>query len=256
MASYGSYKKINSEAIVDGQITNAKLALNAITNAKFATNSVTATKIANGAVGTDELSSTLDISGKTITYREIVDGDIDASANIPTSKISGLGSLAILNTVGASQITDGSISNSKLTNGVKLVAYSALASYTGRLGNGFLTFTFQNSPNSNIFTNPGGGNGGIQILKEGTVNMVYTQDIITSGTDSGYFTSYVCRNGGNRISPELIRQTGGQWDGYQICGSFDCAVSDSIEIEFPSAPQSIDAWVWSQMSLMWIGYDT
>jgi hypothetical protein len=255
MASYNSFKRVSSGAIVDGAVTSAKLALNAITSAKILNDAVTTAKINDGAVSSSKLSSSLDFSGKTITYRPLTNSDIDASAGIATSKISGLGTLATLNSVGASQITDGSIVNSKITSSTAMVGYSALASYTGRLSNGFLTFTFQNSPNTNVFQTRGDGNGGVRILKAGTVSMVFTQDIITSSSDSSYFTTYICRNGGTRITPQLIRNTGGQWDGYQVCGSFDCAVNDSIEIEFPSAPQSIDPWVWSQLSLMWVGYD-
>lgn len=99
MATYGSYKRIDSDGIVDGELVEAKFATSAITEAKLGTGAVTAdkldtgsvtqAKIASGAVGTTELSGTLDLSSKTVTYRSITDSDFNAGAALATSKISG-----------------------------------------------------------------------------------------------------------------------------------------------------------------------
>lgn len=76
MATYSSFKKINSEAIIDGAITGTKMSANAITTAKINSNAIGTTDIQDGAVGTTQLASSLDFSGKTTTYRPIVNADI------------------------------------------------------------------------------------------------------------------------------------------------------------------------------------
>lgn len=86
MAGYSSFKKIESEGIIDGAVTATKVANGAVTESKIADNSVTNLKIANGAVASGELSNTLDISAKTVIYRSLVDGDF-SSGSITGSKL-------------------------------------------------------------------------------------------------------------------------------------------------------------------------
>jgi len=76
MATYSSFKKLTSEAVIDGAVTTAKLADSAITSAKIANGAVATADIADGSVGTTQLASTVDLSGKTVTYRAITTGDI------------------------------------------------------------------------------------------------------------------------------------------------------------------------------------
>ncbi len=80
MASYNSFKKINSEAIVDDSITAGDIGTESVSSAKIANNAVEQEKFSSGAVSSDKLASNLDISGKTVTYRPIVDGDFNNGA--------------------------------------------------------------------------------------------------------------------------------------------------------------------------------
>lgn len=57
-----------------------------ITSATLADGTVAAVDLAAGAVGTSQLASTLDLSGKTVTYRSIVAGDIASNA-ITSAKV-------------------------------------------------------------------------------------------------------------------------------------------------------------------------
>ena len=87
MATYSSFKKISSDAIVDSSVAAIDVGNNSAITGKFGTGAITSAKIANGAVGTTQLASTIDLSGKTVTYRPIVDGDLSGSANISSSNM-------------------------------------------------------------------------------------------------------------------------------------------------------------------------
>jgi hypothetical protein len=99
MATYDSYKKLTQDSFNTGAVDNADIAANTVTAAKIApgavgtsqliANSVTTGKIANSAVGTTQLANTIDLSGRTVTYRSIATADISASSAIATSKLSG-----------------------------------------------------------------------------------------------------------------------------------------------------------------------
>jgi hypothetical protein len=79
MATYSSFKKISSEAIIDEAITGAALGTGSIETAAFNSASVRTTDILDGAIGTTQLAATLDLSGKTVTYRPIINADITNS---------------------------------------------------------------------------------------------------------------------------------------------------------------------------------
>jgi len=87
MASYSSFKKVDTEAIIDGTIEASDLGPGAIDTAEIQNNAVTGGKFATGQVGADQLASTLDISAKTVTYRPIVNADISNSAAIAGNKL-------------------------------------------------------------------------------------------------------------------------------------------------------------------------
>jgi hypothetical protein len=63
-----------------------------VTSAQLADGTVVAVDLADGAVTSAKLNSTVDLSGKTVTYRSIVAGDI-ASDAITTAKLQQMQSL-------------------------------------------------------------------------------------------------------------------------------------------------------------------
>lgn len=105
MATYGSYKKIRADSIVDATLVNAD----------FANTTITATEIGTGEIGPTQLAATLDFSGKTVTYRPIVNGDFATGAAIATSKISGLAASATTDTTNADNITSGTLDQARIS---------------------------------------------------------------------------------------------------------------------------------------------
>lgn len=85
MATYSSFKKINSDAIVNGAIISNDIASSTIGTAALNNNAVTGTKM-SGVVTSSKIASTIDLSSKTVLYRPIVGSDISDSAGIVGSK--------------------------------------------------------------------------------------------------------------------------------------------------------------------------
>ena len=86
MATYSSFKKIDSAAIVDGAIIAADIAAATVPTAAIDAQAVTSAKMTS-SVTSAKIASTIDLSGKTVTYRSIVDADISASAAIAGAKL-------------------------------------------------------------------------------------------------------------------------------------------------------------------------
>ena len=87
MPTYNSFKRIDADAIVDATIAAADVADNAAIAGKFAVDAITAPKIGAGQVGATQLGASVDLSGKTVTYRTIVDGDLAAGAAITSDRL-------------------------------------------------------------------------------------------------------------------------------------------------------------------------
>ena len=87
MPTYNSFKRIDADAIVDATIAASDVADNAAIAGKFAVDAITALKIGAGQVGATQLGASVDLSGKTVTYRTIVDGDLAAGAAITSDRL-------------------------------------------------------------------------------------------------------------------------------------------------------------------------
>ena len=106
MATYGSYKKIGPDAVIDGTVSNAD----------FANGAIQSSDISNNTITDNELASSIDLSGKTVIYRQLNDGDFDNSAAISTSKFTGFVNSATIDTTDASNITSGTLSSSLISS--------------------------------------------------------------------------------------------------------------------------------------------
>lgn len=103
MATYSSFKKINSDAVVDASIVAADIANATVPTAAIGNQAVTGAKVAN-TVTSAKIASSIDLSSKTVTYRPIVNADIDASAAIAGTK---LGSGAATTNLGYTPVNTG-----------------------------------------------------------------------------------------------------------------------------------------------------
>jgi hypothetical protein len=258
MANYSEFKKISTESIIDNSITTADIADVAVLSDNIQANSVTADKIVNNAVSDAKLSDTIDLSAKTVVYRPFTNTDFSNAAGISTSRISGLGTLAELNSVSSSQIAAGAITSGKLASGAQQSGYT----FMGRMQNNseitggtssWVRFDSYQNGNSDIFEVVTTGEYGVRVKKAGHVQWMYTQDIITSGSTS-YFTirSYI---NSVHYGYQLMRNTGGAWDCIFITGAAQVAANDVVKINYNAAPQSLDNGEWSQFALLWVGYE-
>ena len=173
MANYNSFKRINSAAVIDGEVVTSEISNTTITTDKILDGAATTDKILDGAVTSDKLGSAVDISGKTVTYRSIVNGDISASASIAGSKFAG-GSMsanlggAPLNRAGGSmsgqlKTTTGSTSAPAIYHtgdadtGISFSGNSTSISAGGQVGITMNSNDTLTKPNSPAFSSAGTG---------------------------------------------------------------------------------------------------
>jgi hypothetical protein len=86
MATYSSFKKIDSDAIVDDTIAAGDIAGNTVPAAAITASNVPSAAF-SGTVTSAKLAATIDLSGKSVTYRAITNADVSASAAIAGAKL-------------------------------------------------------------------------------------------------------------------------------------------------------------------------
>lgn len=171
MANYNSFKRINSEAIVDGEVVTSEIGGTTVGTTEFADGAVTENKILDGSVADTQLDTNVDISGKTVTYRAIANGDISSSAGISGGKfasgaISGNLGGAPLNKAGgtmagALKTTTGSTGapavyrSGDADTGISFSGNSTTISAGGQAGVVMNTNDTLTKPNSVAFHSPG-----------------------------------------------------------------------------------------------------
>lgn len=202
MATYSSFKKINTEAIIDGAVTGSTLATNAIITADFANASVRTTDIQDSAVGATQIAGTLDLSGKTVTYRPIVNADIANSAISGSQLASG----AIVSNLG---YTPANLAGATLTGALQLPTASAAAPSLASGGNTNTGIHFAGSNQVQISTAAGNTNN---FVRSGS-NIMHTQPNLPAFHCSGNGGWYYANSFGgvNRWTELNNLQPGGGW---------------------------------------------
>jgi len=210
MPTYNSFKRIDSDAIVDGTIAASDVADNAAIAGKFATDAITAAKIGPGQVGATQLGASVDLSGKTVTYRTIVDGDLSASAGITADR---LASGAITTNLGYTPLSN---NNSNSMTGVLRLPNGSAGAPAIRSASQSNTGIYFDSANNVVFS------------VAGTERMrINANGHKTTGTDSttGSIAWHAAGTSGwtyaNSYGGYGWREIGGGmgWDAYQRGGS-------------------------------------
>ena len=253
MAVYSNFKKISSDAILANSITAAKIQNNAVTAIKIDNNAVTNSKILDGEININKLESTLDFSGKTISYRPISDSDISAGAAIDSSKIGGLGSLAGLNSVNAATIADGAIDNTnKFASGSRFHSAVFMGAVNGNPGaaQAYVQWNTNTNSDTSVFETNSTGNLGLKIKKAGNIIWYWTNEVNGGSNTSSYVYVSQFINGSN-IGSQLISQSS-EWDCISICGAYQCNANDNLEHKFEARVTSAGGW--SQLMVRWVGF--
>lgn len=202
MATYSSFKRINTEAIVDGAVTGTTLATDSIATAAFAAASVRTTDIQDSAVGTTQLASTLDLSGKTVAYRPIVNADVAVAAVAGSQLATG----AIAGNIGYTPANRAGVT---FTGALQLPAASAAAPSLSSGGNNNTGIHFAAGDQVQISTAAGNTNN---FVRSGN-NVMHTQPNLPafhcSGNGGWYYGNSF--GGVNRWTELNNLQPGGGW---------------------------------------------
>lgn len=177
MATYSSFKKINSEAIIDSAVTGTKLGSLSVTSDKINAAAIATADIADGAVGTNQLASTLDLSAKTVTYRPFVNADFSDSA-IPGTKLASGAAAASLGFTPASRAGD------TMSGQLQLAAGSAAAAALAFSGDADTGIHFPSGDNIAIST---GNNNSLIVDSSGRGREPSRPAFHAAGTGGWYY---------------------------------------------------------------------
>jgi hypothetical protein len=164
------FSTVSRTAFPDASITTAMLADGSITSAKIADGTVIAADVADGAITTAKLNSTLDLSGKTITYRSIVAGDLASNA-ITTAKI-----------------TDANVTPAKLSTGAPSWDSSSNSTFGGS-NVGVNTYQGTSTASGVRISTPGTDGTWVAIQTKTNTNLYLSK--ASSYTDASLMTAYV-----------------------------------------------------------------
>lgn len=204
MAKYNTFKKINGEAIIDGAIQTADIVDGTVDTTDFASGAVNTVNVADGAVESTQLAASLDLSGKSVTYRAVEDGDISSTAAIAGSK---LGSGAIVQNLGYTPLNR---AGDTMTGQLRFPSGTTGAPAITRTGDNDTGISF--SGNSTRIS--AGGTTGLNVESGGRVLRENTPMFHSTGTSGWrYANSY----GGSSAWRELNGNFG--WSSYQRGGS-------------------------------------
>jgi hypothetical protein len=178
MATYSSFKKIDSDALIDLTVQSGDIASATIVATDIADGNVTSTKM-SGVVTSAKLNSSIDLSAKTVTYRAIVNSDISASAGITGAK---LATGAAVNNLGYTPVNQ---AGDTMTGTLTVAAGSASAPSLTRSGNTNTGISLE----SNAIRIVGGGNEAIVIDNSGFVRRPNHPAFAVSATTGWLYAS-------------------------------------------------------------------
>ena len=202
MATYSSFKKITSDAIIDSAVTGTKLATNSVLTNSFANSSVRTTDIQDGAVGTTQLSNTLDFSGKTVSYRPFVNADFNNGSIAGGQLASG----AIVSNLGYTPVNK---AGDNVTSPLRLPNASAASPALTSSGNTNTGIHFSATDRIEIST--AGGNTNTFVREGNTVSHVQPNIPAFHATGVGGWYYGNSFGGVNRWTELNNLQPGGGW---------------------------------------------
>jgi hypothetical protein len=204
MPSYSSFKKISSEAIVDLTIQSGDIANTTIVTGDIQDGAVVAGDM-SGVVTSPKLNATIDLSGKTVTYRAIVNSDISASAGIVGAK---LAAGAATTNIGFTPVNTG---GDTMTGAIIVPAGSASAPSITRDGNTNTGISLE----SGAIRITGGGSEAIVIDNSGRVRRPNHPAFAVSATAGWLYASNYGGTGDRELNSGPVgwnnaaHQTGG-----------------------------------------------
>jgi len=190
MATYSSFKKIDSAAIIDTEIQSADIAATTVTEDNIDDLAVTAGKM-SGTVTSGKLNNTLNLSSKTVTYRTILAGDISNTAAIAAAKVT---STAVTDNLGYLPINPAgdTMTGSLYVAGGSSNAPSMRTSNSANTGINFSSGAIDIVNNGNIAVRVG-GNSGITMPNKPAFGVSATRGWLYSNSFGGNGT-YECGN--------------------------------------------------------------